>query len=89
MNQQIGPAEHRWVISGTNRSTHRFESTTAPRPHTHAMHPATSRHTGSSTHNNGERQANIDQHPTDPEEIQKRSSEQAREKKATTRLSEQ
>jgi len=53
------------------------------------MHPATSRHTGSSTHNDGERQANIDQHPTDPEEIQKRSSEQAREKKATTRLSEQ
>jgi len=53
------------------------------------MHPATSRHTGSSTHNNGERQVNIDQHPTNPEEIHKRSGEQAREKKTTTRLSEQ
>ena len=76
-------------MSSTNRSTHRFESTTAPHPHTHTMHPATSRHTGSSTHNNGERQVNIDQHPTNPEEIHKRSGEQAREKKTTTRLSEQ
>ena len=76
-------------MSNTNRSTHRFESNTAPRPHTHAMRPATSRHTGSSTHNDGKRQANIDQHLTDPEEIEKRSSERAREKKATARLSEQ
>ena len=76
-------------MSSTNRSTHRFESNTAPRPHTHAMRPATSRHTGSSTHNDGERQVNIDQHLTDPEEIHKRSGEQAREKKTTTRLSEQ
>ena len=76
-------------MSNTNRSTHRFESNTAPRPHTHAMRPTTSRHTGSSTHNDGERQANIDQHLTDPEEIEKRSSERAREKKATARLSEQ
>ena len=76
-------------MSNTNRSTHRFESNTAPRPHTHAMRPTTSRHTGSSTHNDGERQANIDQHPTNPKEIQKRSSEQTKEKKVTTSLSEQ